>query len=113
MYLVVGATGNLGGEVCRRLTAEGKPVRGLVRAKTDQGKRDKLASYGVELVEGDVRVRLPPGAPVVHEDRIWVDLASAMDLVNLSKHFDLMLLTGKDGNTRLIIDALGGRFRQR
>jgi NADH dehydrogenase len=57
MYLVVGATGNLGGEIWRRLTAEGKPVRGLVRATTDQEKRDKITSYGVELVEGDVRDR--------------------------------------------------------
>jgi uncharacterized protein YbjT (DUF2867 family) len=57
MYLVVGATGFLGSEICRRLAAEGKPVRGLVRSTTDQEKRDKLASYGVELVEGDVRDR--------------------------------------------------------
>jgi uncharacterized protein YbjT (DUF2867 family) len=57
MYLVVGATGNLGGEICRRLTAEGKPVRGLVRATTAREKQDKLAGYGVELVEGDVRDR--------------------------------------------------------
>lgn len=57
MILVVGATGNLGGEVCRRLAAEGKSVRALVRPTSDQEKRDKLASYGVELVEGDVRDR--------------------------------------------------------
>jgi uncharacterized protein YbjT (DUF2867 family) len=57
MILVVGATGNLGGEVCRRLAAEGKPVRALVRAMSDQEKRDELASNGVELVEGDVRDR--------------------------------------------------------
>ncbi len=57
MYLVAGATGFLGSEICRRLAAEGKPVRGLVRSTTDQEKRDRLASYGVELVEGDVRDR--------------------------------------------------------
>jgi uncharacterized protein YbjT (DUF2867 family) len=57
MILVVGATGNLGGEVCRRLTAEGKSVRALVRPTSDSEKRDNLANSGVELVEGDVRDR--------------------------------------------------------
>jgi hypothetical protein len=35
MYLVVGATGlvGLGGEVCRRLRAAGKPTRALVRLR--------------------------------------------------------------------------------
>jgi len=54
MYLIVGATGNLGGEICRRLAAEGKPIRVLVRTTTDQKKRERLTSYGVELVEEDV-----------------------------------------------------------
>jgi uncharacterized protein YbjT (DUF2867 family) len=54
MYLIVGATGVLGSEICRRLAAEGKPVRGLVRAMSDQAKVDKLKSYGVEIVQGDM-----------------------------------------------------------
>ena len=29
MHLVVGATGLLGGEICRRLAEEGKPVKAL------------------------------------------------------------------------------------
>jgi uncharacterized protein YbjT (DUF2867 family) len=57
MYLIVGATGNLGSEICRRLTAEGKPVKGLVRATSDQAKVDKLKAYGVKVVEGNVRDR--------------------------------------------------------
>jgi uncharacterized protein YbjT (DUF2867 family) len=54
MYLIVGATGVLGSEICRRLAAEGKPVRGLVRATSDQAKVDRLKSYGVEIVQGDM-----------------------------------------------------------
>jgi uncharacterized protein YbjT (DUF2867 family) len=54
MYLVVGATGLLGGEICRRLAAQGKPVRGLVRATSDQAKVDELKSNGVEIVQGDM-----------------------------------------------------------
>jgi NADH dehydrogenase len=54
MYLVVGATGILGSEICRQLAAQGKPVRGLVRATSDQAKVDKLKSHGVEIVQGDM-----------------------------------------------------------
>jgi uncharacterized protein YbjT (DUF2867 family) len=55
MNLVVGSTGLLGSEICRRLTAAGKPVRALVRATSDPAKVDTLKGYGVEIVEGDVR----------------------------------------------------------
>jgi NADH dehydrogenase len=57
MYLVVGATGMLGSEICRLLAAEGHPVKGLVRATSDRTKVDNLKAYGVEVVEGDVRDR--------------------------------------------------------
>ena len=55
MNLVVGATGMLGSEVCRRLTAAGKPVRALVRATSDQAKVEGLKGFGVEIVQGDLR----------------------------------------------------------
>jgi len=57
MNLVVGATGFLGSEICRCLAAEGKPVKGLARSTADQAKVDKLKSYGVSLVQGDLRDR--------------------------------------------------------
>jgi uncharacterized protein YbjT (DUF2867 family) len=57
MNLVIGATGMVGGEVCRLLAAKGKPVRGLVRATSDQAKVDRLNELGVELVKGDLRDR--------------------------------------------------------
>jgi NADH dehydrogenase len=57
MNLVVGASGFLGSEICRRLVAEGKPVGALVRPTTDEVKVDKLKSYGVTLAYGDVRER--------------------------------------------------------
>jgi uncharacterized protein YbjT (DUF2867 family) len=55
MNLVVGATGMLGSEVCRRLTAAGRPVRALVRVTSDQAKVDMLKGYGAEIVQGDLR----------------------------------------------------------
>jgi uncharacterized protein YbjT (DUF2867 family) len=57
MNLVVGATGLLGSELCRRLTAGGKPTRALVRSTSDQAKVDRLKSYGAEIVSGDLRDR--------------------------------------------------------
>jgi uncharacterized protein YbjT (DUF2867 family) len=55
MILVVGSTGFLGSEICRRLTAAGQPVRGLVRASSAPEKVQRLKSMGVQTVLGDLR----------------------------------------------------------
>jgi NADH dehydrogenase len=47
MILVVGATGMVGGEVCRLLAAEGKEVRALVRASSNPEKVARLKALGV------------------------------------------------------------------
>jgi uncharacterized protein YbjT (DUF2867 family) len=57
MNLVVGATGMVGGEVCRRLAAQGQPVRAMVRTTSDPAKVEALRDLGVELVQGDLRDR--------------------------------------------------------
>ena len=53
--LVAGATGFLGGEICRQLTAKGKKVRGLVRSTSDAAKVTNLKSAGVDIIEGDLK----------------------------------------------------------
>ena len=53
MILVVGATGRLGSEICRRLRAQGRPVRAFVRQGSP--KEDELRQLGVEIVHGDLR----------------------------------------------------------
>ncbi len=53
--LVVGATGMLGGEICRRLAAAGRPVRALVRTTSDPGKVAHLRALGAEVAQGDLR----------------------------------------------------------
>ncbi len=58
MILVAGATGFLGGEICRRLIERGQPVRGLVRATSDAASVDRLRALGVEIVVGDLRDRV-------------------------------------------------------
>ena len=55
MNLIVGATGMVGTEVCRLLTAAGQPVKALVRATSDPAKVEKLKSLGVTVVPGDLR----------------------------------------------------------
>lgn len=55
MILVVGATGYLGSEICRRLTLAGQSVRGLVRATSDPNVTANLQTMGVQLVTGDLK----------------------------------------------------------
>jgi len=57
MNLVVGATGTLGSEICRRLAESGRPVRALVRATSDSGAVGALKEMGAEVVVGDVHNR--------------------------------------------------------
>jgi NADH dehydrogenase len=57
MTLVVGATGLLGTEICRRLASAGKPFRAVVRRTSDQVKKDVLKHLGGELVEADLKDR--------------------------------------------------------
>lgn len=55
MILVVGATGMVGGEICRKLAAKGIPARALVRTSSDPAKVDALRSLGLEILQGDLR----------------------------------------------------------
>ncbi|HVT44647.1 MAG TPA: SDR family oxidoreductase [Thermoanaerobaculia bacterium] len=55
MHLVVGATGSLGSDICRRLRSRGHDVRGLVRPSSNPDTVSALRQMGVETVEGDLR----------------------------------------------------------
>lgn len=55
MILVVGATGLVGSEVCRRLVSRGESVRALVRVTSSREKIQMLESSGVELCIGDLK----------------------------------------------------------
>src|SRR2546426_6866258 len=57
MNLVIGATGLLGGEICRQLRQAGKPVRALTRATADPVKVEQLKRSGATLVQGDLKDR--------------------------------------------------------
>ncbi len=55
MNLIVGATGSLGSEICRRLAGQGESVKALVRETSDPEKVAQLKSLGAELVRGDLK----------------------------------------------------------
>jgi uncharacterized protein YbjT (DUF2867 family) len=55
MILIIGSTGFLGSEICRRLTSQGKAVRGLVRATSNPERVAALKAWGVDTVLGDLR----------------------------------------------------------
>jgi uncharacterized protein YbjT (DUF2867 family) len=57
MILIVGATGMLGGEICRLLGERGGALRALVRQTSDPEKVERLAGLGAEVVRGDLRDR--------------------------------------------------------
>jgi uncharacterized protein YbjT (DUF2867 family) len=55
VILIAGATGVLGGEVCRLLAERGDQVRALVRATADPERLVELKKLGAELAEGDLK----------------------------------------------------------
>ena len=55
MVLVVGATGFLGMEICRKLTRGGTKVRAFVRRTSDESKIELLRTLGAELAVGDLK----------------------------------------------------------
>lgn len=57
MKLIVGATGLLGGEICRLLAEQGKAVRALVRDTSNPEKVARLRGLGAEVVRGDLKDR--------------------------------------------------------
>jgi uncharacterized protein YbjT (DUF2867 family) len=55
MNLIVGATGMLGGEICRLLAEQGSAVRVLVRDGSNPERVDRLRDLGAEAVRGDLK----------------------------------------------------------
>jgi uncharacterized protein YbjT (DUF2867 family) len=55
MDLVVGATGLLGTEICRRLRDRGDDVRAFVRKTSEALKVERLRSFGCEIATGDLQ----------------------------------------------------------
>jgi NADH dehydrogenase len=74
--LVVGATGVLGGEICRLLAERRSPLRALVRETTDAEKVEGLQKLGAEIVSGDLKEPSALAAACAGAERV-ISTASA------------------------------------
>ena len=101
--LVVGATGLLGSEICRRLTAAGKPLRALFRGTSDPTKVQALKDLGAELVQGSVRDRASL-EEACHGVRTVISTASSMPFSYQPEENDIQSVD-LEGLTNLIAAA--------
>jgi uncharacterized protein YbjT (DUF2867 family) len=108
MILVAGATGALGGEICRRLVARRKPVRALVRATSDPAKVEALAKLGCKLVVGDLKHR--PSLDPACEDADAV--ISTVSMIRSAKPGDSFEATDERGTLNLIAAAKAAKVDQ-
>lgn len=93
MILVVGATGHLGTQVCRRLRERGERVRALVRVTSDPAKVGALRELGVEIVRGDLR----------HAASLEQACAGMRAIVGTAT----MIACGRDGDSLDTVDQRG------
>lgn len=77
MTSVVGATGLLGGAICRHLAAEGEAVRALVRPTSAPERLAELERLGVETRQGDLKEPASLGA-VCEGARAVISTATCM-----------------------------------
>jgi uncharacterized protein YbjT (DUF2867 family) len=109
MNLIVGATGFLGGEICRRLRNEDRPVRALVRHTSDPARVAVLKALGVELVTGDLQDRASLDAAC---DGVHAVVTTAATTISRQPH-DSIEATDLEGQKALVdaaVDAGADRF---
>ena len=127
MYLIVGATGNLGGAITHMALAQGKPVRILARLSSNY---QPLAAAGAQVMLGDLKERasLDPacqGADVVittansaqrggADNPQTVDLEGNRNLIDAAKaagvkQFIFVSVAGADPNSPIPFVAAKGK----
>ena len=108
MHLVVGATGSLGGEICRRLAEQGKPVKALTRATSDPAKVDKLRNNGVTIAVGDLKDRSSLDAAC----RGVTAVISTATATQSRQEGDTIQTVDSEGQTRLVDAAKAAGVEQ-
>jgi len=98
MHLVVGATGVLGGEICRKLRERGEDVRALVRKTSDAGKVQRLRDLGCEVVVGDLQDRKSMDRACAG---VWSVISTATTMASRQPH-DSLTKTDLEGQLSLI-----------
>lgn len=95
MNLIVGSTGVLGTEICRRLRQLGQPVRALVRHTSDPAKVETLRALGADIRYGDLRDEASLRAACAGVQCV-ISTASAMTSFSAENTFLLADLGTKD-----------------
>ena len=101
MILLVGATGNLGGRIARRLVDHAQPFRALIRPGTEPGVVETLAT---EIVRGDMR---DPVAlkRAVEEIETVISSAHSLDRVMAGRDDVSIDAVDRRGNANLVSAA--------
>jgi uncharacterized protein YbjT (DUF2867 family) len=108
MILVAGATGVLGSEIVRRLRAQGKPVRALVRKTSASEKVARLNQMGVEIVRGDLKDRASLDTAVRGADAV----ISTVTTILTAQPGDSFSATDGAGTTNLIDAARAAKVER-
>jgi len=108
MILVAGATGALGGEICRRLRGRGQPVRALVRATSDPAKVGALRAAGCQVVVGDLKHRRSLDRACEDVDVV----VSTVSMIGTAKPGDSFEATDERGTLNLIAAAKAAGVNQ-
>ena len=98
MILVAGATGVLGSEIVKRLTARGNRVRALTRVTSAPEKVERLRRFGAEIVQGDLRDPRSLLAACIGADAV----ISTVTTILTSQPGDSFEATDGEGNKSLI-----------
>ncbi len=98
MNLIVGATGTLGGEICRLLAEQGKAVRALVRETSHPEKVAHLSDLGAEVVRGDLKDR----ASLAAACRTASAIVSTASSTHARQEGDSIESVDRDGQLNLI-----------
>ena len=98
MILVAGSTGVLGSEIVRRLRADGRPVRALVRSTSARDKVTALEQMGAEIVRGDLKDRRSLDAALAGVDAV----ISTVTTILTSQPGDSFADTDGAGNRNLV-----------
>lgn len=108
MILVAGSTGVLGSEICRRLRAQGKDVRALVRATSAPEKVAQLRQLGCEIATGDLKDRASLDAAC----RNATAAITTVTAITTAKPGDSFEATDGAGTMALIDAAKKGSLKQ-
>ena len=101
MILIVGSTGFLGNDICRRLIESGKSVRAFVRRTSDPSKIERLKTMGAEIVYGDLRDRASLDAACAGVDAV----ISTATTTASRQPGDSIEATDRDGQLSLVAAA--------